>query len=126
MNSSSLSGRLASWRARTFGMFNLNDGRWGRGASDNHSTSNGQDDPKGPQGNPPPGGPAGGPPDLDELWRDFNRKLGGLFGQGSGGRRPPGGPSPSSGGRDPQFNGRGMRLGLGVIVAVALAIWCAW
>jgi membrane protease subunit HflK len=21
-----------------------------------------------------------GPPDLDELWRDFNRKLGGLFG----------------------------------------------
>ena len=27
-----------------------------------------------------------GPPDLDELWRDFNRKLGGLFGgKGSGG-----------------------------------------
>ena len=26
-----------------------------------------------------------GPPDLDELWRDFNRKLGGLFG-GKGGR----------------------------------------
>ena len=24
--------------------------------------------------------PSAGPPDLDELWRDFNRKLGGLFG----------------------------------------------
>ncbi len=27
-------------------------------------------------------GPNQGPPDLDELWRDFNRKLGGLFGGG--------------------------------------------
>ena len=27
-----------------------------------------------------------GPPDLDELWRDFNRKLSGLFG-GKGGSR---------------------------------------
>ena len=29
-----------------------------------------------------------GPPDLDELWRDFNRKLGGLFG-GKGAGQPP-------------------------------------
>ena len=28
-----------------------------------------------------------GPPDLDELWRDFNRRLGGLFGGKGGGRR---------------------------------------
>jgi membrane protease subunit HflK len=35
-----------------------------------------------------------GPPDLDELWRDFNRRLGGLFGNKGGGRRedPEGGP----------------------------------
>ena len=26
-----------------------------------------------------------GPPDLDELWKDFNRKLSGLFGGKSGG-----------------------------------------
>ena len=26
-----------------------------------------------------------GPPDLDELWRDFNRKLTGLFGRKGGG-----------------------------------------
>ena len=29
-----------------------------------------------------------GPPDLDELWRDFNKKLGGLFG-GKGSGIPP-------------------------------------
>ena len=37
-----------------------------------------------------------GPPDLDELWRDFNRKLGGLFGGKGGGRARR---SPSGGGR---------------------------
>jgi hypothetical protein len=26
--------------------------------------------------------PNQGPPDLDEIWRDFNRKLAGLFGKG--------------------------------------------
>ena len=31
------------------------------------------------------GGRNDGPPDLDELWRDFNRKLSGLFG-GKGGK----------------------------------------
>ena len=37
-----------------------------------------------------------GPPDLDELWRDFNRKLGGLFGGKGGARRtdPDGGGGP--------------------------------
>jgi hypothetical protein len=34
------------------------------------------------------GGRNDGPPDLDELWRDFNRKLSGLFGGKAGGRRP--------------------------------------
>ncbi len=29
--------------------------------------------------------PGQGPPDLDELWRDFNRKLNGLFGRRGGG-----------------------------------------
>ena len=34
----------------------------------------------------------GGPPDLEDLWRDFNRKLSGMFG-GGGGRTPAGGSS---------------------------------
>jgi membrane protease subunit HflK len=61
-------------------MFNLNDPRWGRGGED------GKDKPEGNNGR----GPNQGPPDLDELWRDFNRKLGGLFGGGRGRRPDPG------------------------------------
>ena len=61
-----------------------------------------------------------GPPDLDELWRDFNRKLTGLFGgKGSGPGRgddsPPGGPF------QPDIKSAG--IGVGLIGAVALLIW---
>ena len=73
---------------RIRGMFNLNDPRWGRG--DDKPADNAGADSSRPEGEPPapptpPGGggrgqgPNQGPPDLDELWRDFNRKLGGLF-----------------------------------------------
>src|SRR5215470_12906171 len=47
----------------------LNDPNWGRGS-------------RGPEGSR--GGPGGGnqgPPDLDELWRNFNRRLAELFGR---------------------------------------------
>ena len=37
------------------------------------------------------GGRNDGPPDLDELWRDFNRKLSGLFGGSGGAKRGNGG-----------------------------------
>ena len=62
-----------------------------------------------------------GPPDLDELWRDFNKKLGGLFG---GGRQPPN----DSGGQSPkrpsfQPDGSSARLGVGVIGAITLVVW---
>ncbi|MCK7495485.1 MAG: protease modulator HflK N-terminal domain-containing protein [Comamonadaceae bacterium] len=39
-----------------------------------------------------------GPPDLDELWRDFNRKLSGLFGGKGGGPRPQRGDGGGGGG----------------------------
>ncbi len=79
---------LPKWLQR---MFNLNDSRWGRGddkPNDAGRTEGAQppeDEPVKPptEDNPSSGrknAPAGGPPDLDELWRDFNRKLGGLFG----------------------------------------------
>jgi modulator of FtsH protease HflK len=65
-----------------------------------------------------------GPPDLDELWRDFNRKLSGLFGgKGGGGGRP----GPDSGGAgggspyQPDFKSAG--IGAGLIGVVALLIW---
>ena len=117
------------WR-RFQGMFNLNDGRWGRGdeppPDGNRPTGNrAEGEPPAPppssnNGNRPRGqGPNQGPPDLDELWRDFNRKLGGLFGGGGRGDGPrPGG---TGGGFRPDMKNAG--FGLGMVAAVAVLIW---
>jgi modulator of FtsH protease HflK len=126
MNSNPHTVSPKSWRARLLGMFNLNDGRWGRDKDGNPTF-----DPAGSQPVPPssddkkpqeepkrPSAGAGGPPDLDELWRDFNAKLSGLFGNKKGGSEPPnnnGGPT------GPDF--KVARFGIGVIGAVVLAIW---
>ncbi|MBK7062645.1 MAG: FtsH protease activity modulator HflK [Rubrivivax sp.] len=60
-----------------------------------------------------------GPPDLDELWRDFNRKLSGLFG-GRGGGSPPGrGDGPGK--FQPDMRSAG--IGLGLIGAVVVLGW---
>ncbi|RZL56138.1 MAG: FtsH protease activity modulator HflK [Variovorax sp.] len=114
-------------------MFNLNDGRWGRG--DEPSSGNGErpnanrpdvDPPSSGNngGNRPRGqGPNQGPPDLDELWRDFNRKLGGLFGGGRGGNNRPGGNNGSGngGGFKPDMKNAG--YGIGLVALVAVLIW---
>ncbi len=63
--------------------------------------------------------PQGQPPDLDELWRDLNRKLGGLFGGRNGGGRGPG--NGSGGGFQPDMKNTG--VGVGLIAAVAVLIW---
>jgi membrane protease subunit HflK len=59
-----------------------------------------------------------GPPDLDELWRDFIRRLGGLFGNKGGGRReePEGGPS-----FQPDMKSAG--IGMGLIALVVVLVW---
>lgn len=57
-----------------------------------------------------------GPPDLDELWRDFNRKLSGLFAGKGGGQRPEGGPP-----LPPDMKGAG--IGVGLIAGVVALIW---
>jgi membrane protease subunit HflK len=117
--------------AKIRGMFNLNDPRWGR--DDDKSNADSGNKPVGDV--PPPPGPKpdswqqppgrgsqqqqSGPPDLDELWRDFNRKLGQLFG-GSGGSKKPQVPGGSGGPGIPTFF---KNLGLGVILAAALLVW---
>ena len=122
--------RAFQWKEllpRLRGMFNLNDPRWGRGddkSSDSSAPHEADKPPVSPlAGDRPserPGrqGATQGPPDLDELWRDFNRKLGGLFGghagRGTGGGRPSG---PS--GLPPFLNS----IGLGVVAVIALLIW---
>jgi len=79
----------------------LNDPNWGRGGS------------RGPQG---PGGGNQGPPDLDELWRNFNRRLSELFGR----RRRGGGDEPPTPPSSWRFGG-----GAGVLLALVLAVWLA-
>jgi membrane protease subunit HflK len=113
------------------GMFNLNDPRWGR--DDDKSAS---DAGKKPDSAVPPAPPSGakpeswqqpsdrgqksqqsGPPDLDELWRDFNRKLGQLFG---GGQKPTGSGGHGGGPGMPSFI---KNIGLGVIAGAAVLVW---
>ena len=126
MNSQTTPKTTGTWRSRVLGAFNLNDGRWGRDESsqnkpDNHNSTP-PDENKPPQ-QPPPNNnrPTGnGPPDLDELWRDFNKKLSGFFGspkKGGGGGEPP------VGGKPPSLNFNIGKYGIGAIFAVIVAIW---
>ncbi|MBT0961123.1 FtsH protease activity modulator HflK [Denitromonas iodatirespirans] len=80
----------------------LNDPRWGNQGNDQE-----RDRPK------------DGPPDLDELWRDVNRRLGGLFGRRSGGG---GG---NGGGNMPSLSPRQFGGGLGALIVLALLVWGA-
>lgn len=109
-------------------MFNLNDSRWGRG--DDKSGDQGKPDSTPPESEPvkPPtdagvkpgrnGGGNSGPPDLDELWRDVNRKLGGLFGRA---QPPRGSGGLPEGGFQPDMKSAG--IGVGLITAVLTLIW---
>ncbi len=106
-------------KGRIRGMFNLNDPRWGRGGDEKQSQNN-RPDPQKPEGNGR--GPNQGPPDLDELWRDFNRKLGGLFGRGRG-RRPDNGNGFGGGGGNFQPDMKSAGIGAGLIAAVIVLIW---
>jgi len=76
----------------------LNDPNWGRQG-----------------GSRGPGGGNQGPPDLDELWRNFNRRLGELFGKRRGG----------GGGEPPRlFSGPSIG-GAGLLGGIVLAVWLA-
>ncbi|ODV00954.1 MAG: HflK protein [Rubrivivax sp. SCN 70-15] len=62
-----------------------------------------------------------GPPDLDELWRDFNRKLGGLFGGKGGGRGSSGGSEGGGPSFQPDMKNAG--IGAALIAVVVLLVW---
>lgn len=122
-----------SWQS----VFNLNDSRWGRGGEGDSSPEGhkegGSEKPQGDDASSRPSmsspeprtggqdrGTSNGPPDLDELWKDFNKKLSGFFG---GGSRGPGSSIPSGDGRGPDMKGAG--VGLGLIAGVVALIWLA-
>lgn len=85
----------------------LNDPQWGN------------------RGNDGGGGkrPNQGPPDLEQLWRDLNRKLSAIFdrkrsGSNQGGDR--------GGDRPPiQFNSRFLGGGIGLLLALVVVVWLA-
>lgn len=93
-------------------IFNLNDPGWGRGGR-NEGGRNDDDTSQRPRNND-------GPPDLDEVWRDFNNRIGSLFGNKRGGG--PRGPRSGGGGGMPALPSGSPKL-LGVLVAVGVVIW---
>lgn len=124
-------GRL---KQHALGVFNLNDPRWGR--DDDKSTADESKPKIPPESTPQPDkrpraqGQNQGPPDLDELWRDFNRKLTGLFGGKNAGARGRnnnsggnngGGDGGNGGGFQPDMKNAG--IGVGLIAGVAVLIW---
>ncbi|WP_373849650.1 FtsH protease activity modulator HflK, partial [Delftia acidovorans] len=113
---------------------NLNDPRWGRGDDKNDDASRPDADrPAAPppaepardnrdsRDNRPSSGGGGQPPDLDELWRDLNRKLSGLFGGKPGGGR--GQPPVRNGGGSQPPDMRSAGMGVGLIAGIAFIIW---
>ncbi|GGI54528.1 FtsH protease activity modulator HflK [Oxalicibacterium solurbis] len=98
---------LASLKKRLGVKFSLNDPRWGRGSQDDKS-QNGRR-------------PNDGPPDLDQLWRDFNQRLGNLFGnRRSGGG---GGGNDAGGGEGFTPDMRGAGIGAAVIAVIVAFLW---
>lgn len=81
-------------------LMSINDPRWGNN-----------------QGDDKRGGDDQGPPDLEDIWRDFNGRLGRAFGRsGSGGNGP--------GGADrPPVSSRQLGGGVGLVVVVVLLVW---
>lgn len=63
--------------------------------------------------------PNQGPPDLEELWRDFNRRLSGLFGK-KGGTGNGGDGSPR-----PPMNLKIFGGGIGALIVLILVVWLA-
>jgi membrane protease subunit HflK len=68
--------------------------------------------------------PSDGPPDLEDLWRDFSGRLGGVFGKKD---RPTGnnGGGGFGGGNTPNLTPRQFGSGVGIIVALIIAAWMA-
>jgi modulator of FtsH protease HflK len=97
-------------RQLSHAVFSINDPRWGRGDGNGDGKSQDQQRPQEPK-RPSKDKDGEGPPDLDEMWRDFNKKLAGLFG-----KKPAGGGPRTD-------NGRGAKIGMGVVIGVLIAIY---
>ena len=105
----------------------LNDPRWGgQGGSDGdrgRDDGNRNDDNRGDRNR----GNNQGPPDLEEVWRDFNQRLTGMF----GGKRPSrgngngGGSGGGSGPQMPSLSPRQFGGGMVVLLVLVALVWLA-
>ncbi len=81
----------------------LNDPQWGNRGNDNGGGKR----------------PNQGPPDLEDLWRDLNRRLSGMFdkkgGSGNGGSNKP----------PVEFNSRFLGGGISLLVGIVILVWLA-
>jgi len=85
-------------------LMSLNDPQWGNRGNDN---GNGRK-------------PNQGPPDLEELWRDLNQRLSGVFGKKRNGGGDGNDNKPSV-----EFNPKFLGGGIGLLVAVVVLVWLA-
>lgn len=91
-------------------LMSLNDHGWGN-------------DPE--RGNRGGNGPRNGPPDLDELWRDFNRRLNGMLGKKHGGPSDSGGGDEGGGPGMPTLTPGQFGGGIGLLAGLILVVWFA-
>jgi membrane protease subunit HflK len=85
----------------------LNDPQWGNRGNDNGGGKR----------------PNQGPPDLEELWRDLNRRLSGMFDKKGGGN---GGSGGNGGDRPPvEFNPKFLGGGISLLLGIVLLVWLA-
>ena len=145
MNAQTLRPAATGLRGLLSRLFNLNDANWGRGEGNGDKPTSDQAEDQAASPNQPAhdnvqpirGGSNGqrpnqqdGPPDLDELWRDFNQRLGGLFGgkgarSGNRGGNNGGNGGGNGGDKPPPFmpDGKSAGVGAGLVGGVALLIW---
>ncbi len=102
-------------------IFSVNDPGWGNNHQADPNRGRDEKDVTPPKQEDKPRQPhkQDGPPDLDQLWRDFNNRLNGLFTgkrQGGGNNQPPSSKGPTGDGMKPSF-------GIGIVATIAVAVW---
>lgn len=92
-------------------LMSINDPQWGgRGGNDDSGGGNRR--------------PNQGPPDLEDIWRDFNKRLNGMLGKRGGGNN--GNNGGDGGSRPPMdINPKAIGGGIGILVALVVLVWMA-
>jgi modulator of FtsH protease HflK len=86
-------------------LMSLNDPQWGNRGNDNNGSRR----------------PTQGPPDLEDLWRDFNRRLSGIMNKKEGGEN-----GNTSGNRQPaRFNPKFLGGGITLLLSLVVVVWMA-